>query len=309
MQVLVIDDNQLIRDLVAAIIDEVGHTALLASGAQETLEILADKHVDLILMDVEMPEINGFDLTRKIRTDMGSRWIPIIFLSAQTDTQHLVDGINAGGDDYLTKPVNAIVLQAKIKAMARISEMQHALDAANRRLKQLTQLDPLTGVLNRRGMEEELKRTWKLFQREQSPLCVLLFDIDYFKQYNDNYGHQQGDECLIAFCDIIKKQLKRPADTLARFGGEEFLVILPNTKTEGAFVIARSIVLALKKAQLPHSHSPHNGLVTASIGIASTQDNPKTALELIKLADEALYHAKSEGRNRIVSFQETLTPR
>lgn len=309
MQVLVIDDNQLIRDLVATIIDEVGHTALLASGAQETLEILAKKQVDLILMDVEMPEINGFDLTQKIRADMGSHWIPIIFLSAQIDTQHLVDGINAGGDDYLTKPVNATVLQAKIKAMARISEMQHALDAANRRLKQLTQLDPLTGVLNRRGMEEELKRTWKLFQREQSPLCVLLFDIDYFKQYNDNYGHQQGDECLKAFCDIIKQQLKRPTDTLARFGGEEFLVILPNTKTEGAFVIARSIVLALKKAQLSHADSPFGEVVTTSIGIASSQDNPKSAPELIKLADKALYHAKSEGRNRIVSFQETLTPR
>lgn len=306
MQILVVDDNRLIRDMVSAIIVNEGYTPYAADGAVSALKCIEENDIDLILMDVEMPEVDGFDLTREIRKQLGQQWIPIIFLSGQTDDKHLAKGIDAGGDDYLTKPVNSVILSAKIRAMSRIAQMKAALDAANQQLLKLTQVDPLTEAINRRGMNEALERAWRINQRERSELSIILLDIDHFKSYNDHYGHQQGDECLRQFSKVIKSQLHRPADMLARYGGEEFMVIMPDTPIEGAKVIAAKLIRALEERKLPHEYSATQPHVTASLGISSTRFDSNSIAELIEQADKSLYSAKDNGRNRFVSYADIL---
>lgn len=306
MHILVIDDNRLIREMVSAIIKAEGYTAHTAEGAEPAHQVLDNNDIDLILMDVEMPGMDGFQLTREIRTKLGSNWIPIIFLSGQTDEQHLAKGIDAGGDDYLHKPVNGVILSAKIRAMARIAQMKADLDAANQQLLKLTHIDALTGAINRRGMEEALDRGWRKNLRDKSELSILLLDIDHFKAYNDNYGHQQGDDCLKTFSQRVKTQLMRPADMLARYGGEEFLIILPDTPIEGARIIARKIGETLKAKPIPHAYSATADWVTTSIGISSTRLGAASYQAMIEQADQALYQAKENGRNRFISYQDIL---
>lgn len=301
MRILVVDDTRLIREMVSAIIQHEGYTPITASGATEALTILDNDSIDLILMDVEMPEMDGFELTRLIRQKL-PQWIPIIFLTGKNDEQHLVEGIDAGGDDYLNKPVNSTVLSAKIRAMSRIAQMKADLDEVNLQLLRLTQLDPLTEVVNRRGLDESLERAWRIRQRERSELSLIFLDIDHFKPYNDNYGHQQGDECLKAFSRIVSDQLHRPADMLARFGGEEFVILLPNTDLEGAQNIADQILTALAGNKIEHEHSETADYVTASMGISSSLLGAKNAEELLHQADSAVYEAKESGRNRFVCF-------
>ncbi|WP_261841471.1 GGDEF domain-containing response regulator [Aliamphritea ceti] len=305
MQILVVDDTKLVRELLESIILDAGDTPFLASGAKEAKTILNTVDIDLILMDVEMPKVDGFTLTRQIRRHLGDNWIPIIFLTGKSDDQHLADAIDAGGDDYLTKPINPIVLGAKIRAMARIAQMKADLDEANHQLMKLTHIDPLTDVVNRRGLDESLQRAWKLHQREKTELCVLFIDIDQFKPYNDNYGHQRGDVCLKEFSAVLKGQLHRPADLVARFGGEEFVILLPNTSLEGAEKISSDIINALAEAALEHAFSPIKPYITASIGISSSQFNGSTSQGLLSQADKALYFAKSNGRNRYATFAES----
>lgn len=306
MQILVIDDNRLIRDMVSAIIVEEGYKPFSADGATAAHAILDEQDIDLILMDVEMPDVNGYELTGQIREKLGENWIPIIFLSAQTDEHHLCQGIDAGGDDYLTKPVNGTILSAKIRAMSRIAQMKAALDEANQQLLKLTHVDPLTDAINRRGMDEALNRAWRINQRESSELSIILLDIDHFKPYNDNYGHQKGDECLKQFSAVLKAQLFRPADMLARYGGEEFLIILPNTPVEGAKMIAKKVINALESEAIKHDFSSAASHVTASMGISSSRFDGRSYEEMIEQADQALYKAKESGRNCFISYSEIL---
>ncbi|MBN3561749.1 GGDEF domain-containing response regulator [Aliamphritea spongicola] len=304
MQILVVDDTKLVRDLLESIILDAGDTPFLANGAKEAKTILNTVDIDLILMDVEMPKMDGFTLTRQIRRHLGDNWIPIIFLTGKSDDQHLADAIDAGGDDYLTKPINPIVLGAKIRAMARIAQMKADLEEANHQLMKLTHLDPLTETVNRRGLEESLQREWKLHQREKTELCVMFIDIDQFKPYNDNYGHPQGDVCLKEFGAVLKQQLRRPADLVARYGGEEFVILLPNTELAGAEKIASDIIHALEQAALEHAYSSVKPYVTASIGISTSAFSPNSSQALLSQADKALYFAKSNGRNRYATFAD-----
>lgn len=302
MQILVVDDNRLIRQMVSAIIAHEGYTPFTATGAKEAHSVLDTTDIDLILMDVEMPDVDGFELTRQIRQRLKDQWIPIIFLTGKTNEEHLVEGIDAGGDDYLAKPVNSTVLSAKIRAMARIAQMKSALDEANQQLLKLTHLDALTGAINRRGMDEALERAWRISQREKTELSLILIDIDHFKAYNDNYGHPQGDICLKTFSQTIQAQLFRPGDLLARYGGEEFILILPNTPAEGAEQLCERIINALATANLPHAFSTTNSHITASFGISSSQNTTESASQLIEQADKALYVSKQSGRNRFTNY-------
>jgi len=287
--------------MVSAIILDEGYLPYKAEGAQEALGVLNETDIDLILMDVEMPGLNGFELTRKIRETL-KEWIPIIFLSGQNDDSYLSRGIDAGGDDYLSKPVNSIVLSAKIRAMSRIAKMKAELDEANHKLLKLTHLDPLTEIINRRGLNESLARFWRMSLREKKELSVAFIDIDHFKLYNDNYGHQQGDNCLRQFSKLIEKLLLRPLDMITRFGGEEFVVVLPETSQNGAIAVCERIITALAYESIEHSYSETKPYLTASLGIATNSDGADDAEQLLQQADIAVYQAKRSGRNKWVSF-------
>jgi len=303
LKILVVDDSAMMRDMVSTMIKKGGHDAVVAENHTACLSILKSQRIDLILMDIEMPQVNGFELTKIIRKEM-DHWLPIIFLSSNDSESYLSKGIDCGGDDYLTKPVKEVILNAKIRAMARIALMQSQLDDLNHQLAILSNVDPLTKVMNRRGLEDFLNKSWQVNIRQKSELSLLMLDIDYFKPYNDNYGHIQGDECLQEFAQILLKSINRSTDAVVRFGGEEFIIILPFTPLSGARFKAQEIIKLLKLASIKHEFSSVASFVTASIGITSTSLYADNYQELIEQADDALFQAKESGRNSSVIYHK-----
>jgi diguanylate cyclase (GGDEF)-like protein len=298
VNILVVDDNKFIREVVSAMIIDSGHIAVVANGHVQAMAALKKENIDLVLMDIEMPEVDGFALTKMMRKEY-PQWFPIIFLSANDSEEYLTQGIDAGADDYLTKPIKQVILSAKLRAMERIAKMKGALERANKQLEILSSIDPLTQILNRRGLEEVLASAWKINERQKGELSILMIDIDFFKPYNDNYGHPQGDKCLVQVANTLNETLNRATDSLARYGGEEFIVVLPFTPLEGARFKAKELSLALLSQKIKHEYSSIFPYVTVSIGIATTSadDHVANASELIKQADIALYQAKDQGRN------------
>jgi diguanylate cyclase (GGDEF)-like protein len=301
MDILVVDDSRVIRELVIAYVEGIDHKAVGAKDGNEALELLHHQKFDLVMMDVEMPGINGFETTRRIRAYLGEQWIPIVFLSSNFSADHFVEGIDAGGDAYLPKPVNGPVLQSMVRAMGRIAVMQEKLAEANRELERLSQVDPLTNLMNRRGLYLAIGREWGRASREHSPLSLIMLDVDSFKPYNDNYGHLRGDSCLKMIAKAVQSALLRPADIVARYGGEEFVILLPGTAIEGAVQVAERVRQAVENERLEHAFSKVASYVTVSLGVASKGATEIVPDDLIGLADKRLYKAKESGRNRYVA--------
>jgi diguanylate cyclase (GGDEF)-like protein len=301
LNILVVDDSSYQRQLITAMIEDSGFKTICANGFEEALDLLTKNGVDLILMDIEMPNMSGFELTKIIRSTY-PEWVPIIFLSANDSESYLAKGIDAGGDDYLTKPVKQVVLKAKIRAMERISLMKSALDRANKQLELLSSMDPLTQVLNRRGLDFMLDSLWQDNIDQQAELSLMMLDIDCFKLYNDNYGHQKGDDCLAQVAGIFNQTLDQSSDVIGRYGGEEFIIALPYTPTESARFKAQEIINALLTAKIAHQHSTVLPYVSVSIGVSSTSCGASDVKALIKQADDALYQAKENKRNQYAVF-------
>ncbi|MBX3685900.1 MAG: diguanylate cyclase [Rhodocyclaceae bacterium] len=308
MKALVIEDTVTSATLVCHQLRKMGLEPTHARDGEKGIDAFKANRPDLVLLDIIMPGMNGFEVARRIRQlERDGEWTPIIFLTARTSDEDLQRGIEVGGDDYLVKPVSEAVLGAKVRAMQRIAQMRYSLlvltrklDDANNELRRLSSVDGLTGIANRRELDETLLREWRRGVRSARPLSVLLADVDYFKQFNDGYGHQVGDECLKAVARSMKGELKRPSDLLARFGGEEFLVVLPETDIEGAAAVAESLRAAVEAMAITHRHAPVPGVVTISVGVASlVPDREHCETTLIEAADQALYAAKRDGRNRV----------
>ncbi|PCJ47759.1 MAG: diguanylate cyclase response regulator [Moraxellaceae bacterium] len=319
MKVLVVEDNKTVSMIASRIINSMGHEAILATDGEQALALFKGDRYDLVLMDVELPGLDGFETTRRIRQLAPDSWFPIIFISGNTEDTYLATGIEAGGDDYLSKPVKPVVLKAKINAMARIAQMQEQLSAtnknlevANEELQRLSCLDGLTSVVNRRGFDKQFKVEWGRCLRESTPLSVMMIDIDQFKGFNDNYGHLAGDDCLRIVAQTLGNQLLRPGDLIARYGGEEFAVLLPLTDLKGAQDVVDNMFDALNKANVPYPDSTVCDRVTISIGVFCTTqlalDFDKTdKLMLVQHADEALYVAKHSGRNQAVIYSDEFS--
>lgn len=314
MKVLVVEDSAPISMIICKIINGMGHDTTPAADGESALKLFREGQYDLVLMDVELPGMDGFETTKQIRLVTPEQWIPIIFLSANTEDSYLTTGIEAGGDDYLSKPVKPMVLKAKINAMARIALMQEQLSStnrnlalANKELQLLSCLDGLTSAVNRRGFDRQYDVEWRRSLRESIPLTVMMIDIDLFKGFNDNYGHLAGDDCLRSVAHALKSQLLRPGDLLARYGGEEFVTLLQCTDLEGALHVADSMLSSLHKANIAYPHSTVSDRVTMSIGIFCTEQlvpgfNKQEKSILLQQADKALYVAKESGRNRYVVY-------
>ncbi len=313
LRILIVDDSPTSRVALAKNIERMGHRPIIANGGMQAIELYRKENPGLVLLDVMMPDIDGYTVARKIRALQVDEWVPIIFLSAKDDDQDLERGIEAGGDDYLVKPVSYVVLNAKIRAMQRIDDMRQKLlylsrqlATANRELEKISHQDGLTGLANRRYFDFYLTQELMRAKRSGAPLSVILCDVDSFKAFNDNYGHLAGDETLRKVAKALTGICKRPGDLVARFGGEEFSFVMPDTPAGGAEQVARNILEAVASLQIPHAYSqaaPHVTISVGYIAIQPTQD--VTSESLLLHADEALYQAKQTGRNNYFAFSET----
>ena len=264
----------------------------------------------LVLIDVVMPIMDGYESARHMRETKADEWVPIIFLSSKEADQDLDRAIEAGGDDYLVKPVSFVVLNAKIRALQRLEsmrtkqlEMSRDLASANRELEKLSRQDGLTGIANRRYFDSYLVTEVRRGARERQPLSLILSDVDHFKAFNDCYGHQAGDDCLRRVAAALSSAGRRPADLAARYGGEEFAMVLPGTVLDGAVDVAQAVSRVIEGLAIPHERSAVDRRVTLSQGVVSLTPEKETSSEdLIQRADQALYLAKQQGRNRYVVF-------
>ena len=307
-KILIVDDSATIRASLASAVREMKLEPILAEDGAKGIELFLAERPSLILLDVRMPGIDGYETARRIRAAAPDEWTPIIFLSASVDDQDLERAIECGGDDYLVKPVSKVVLSAKIRAMQRLDKMRGrlvevstALGAANQRLETLAHQDSLTGIANRRAFDYLMERQFAHAIRRSEPLSLVLCDVDHFKAYNDRYGHPAGDECLRQVGAAVARGCRRATDFAARYGGEEFALLLPDTPTPGALEVMEKVRGDIASLAIPHDASATAAIVTMSAGIATfAADRDKAPADLISRTDQALYHAKELGRNRCV---------
>ncbi len=298
-----------------------GYHIRQANNGSQAIKEIGVKIPDLILLDINMPIMDGYQVCKIIKSNPRTQEIPIIFLSGCDRADDKIKAFNLGGIDYITKPFypeevlirtkNQITIQEQKKQLIRqnlslqkeIEKRKLAeasLRKANQKLEELATIDDLTRVANRRHFNQYLSQQWQQMTREQKPLALIICDVDHFKLYNDTYGHQQGDDCLRHVAQILSAHAKRKTDLLARYGGEEFAVILPYSSWQGALYIAQTICDAVLEAHIPHESSTTSDYVTLSIGVSCIiPDQENSPDDLLKNADKALYQSKSKGRNQV----------
>ena len=302
-RILVVDDNQDNVEIISTRLRFRGYEMEEASDGEQALAMVHRNPPDLILLDVMLPDIDGYEISRRIKGDESLPFIPIILVTARDSTQDKVAGLDAGADDYLTKPITCPELEARVRSMLRIKRLQDELEEKNRELERLSISDGLTGLYNHRHIHGLLKDEFERADRTRDPVTVAMFDLDRFKAVNDTHGHQAGDRVLQQFADILR-QSAREIDRIGRYGGEEFLVILPDTGIKDGAVFVERVRRDVE------SHSFAIGRdkpirMTVSAGVASYPHEQVGSTEtLVRLADEALYAAKAGGRNCIVRFDE-----
>ncbi|MDF2612386.1 MAG: domain S-box/diguanylate cyclase protein [Clostridia bacterium] len=291
--VLIVDDMPSNLKVLGTALKDDYHLKLTTNG-EEALLIAASKNPpDIILLDIMMPDMDGYEVCRRLKEAPETKDIPVVFITAMNEEKDEEYGLMLGAIDYVTKPFSIPIVKARIKNHLELKRYRDMLKANS-------MIDGLTQIANRRRFDEALLMEWNRQKRHSEPLSMLMIDIDFFKNYNDTYGHLEGDECLKQVAETIKGELKRPTDLAARWGGEEFACILPETDPVEAMGIAENIRKAIMDKALPHRASLVNHVVTVSVGVAAMLPSENTdSKELIKKADDALYEAKQKGRNQV----------
>lgn len=310
--ILIVDDVPENLHVLFAMLSENGYEVRRTINGRQAIDAARIDPPDLILLDIRMPDMDGYSVCEQLKAHPGTAAIPVIFLSALDRALDKVKAFSVGGVDYITKPFQTEEVLARVKTQLVLRRQQVqlqqeilerqkaevALQQANEKLKRLANLDGLTQVSNRRRFDEYLTAEWRRLSRDRQPLSLLLADVDHFKAYNDTYGHLAGDDCLRTIARVLNQVVKRPADLVARYGGEEFALVLPNTPERGAVRITERLQTLLGDLAIAHESSPIAPFVTLSIGISSQVPSVQTYAEsLVAQADSALYRAKSEGRN------------
>jgi diguanylate cyclase (GGDEF)-like protein len=290
-RLLVVDDQPInIQLLYQAFASD--YQVFLATNGAQALSVCRDKLPDLILLDVVMPGMDGYEVCAQLKADSQTRDIPVIFVTAHNDAALETRGLEAGAVDFIAKPVNPSVVRARVKTHVTL-KIQSDL------LRRMAFIDGLTGAYNRRFFDERLTAECRRSRRNRSPLSLILLDVDFFKPYNDRYGHQAGDDCLRQIAATLQSSLKRPGDLVARYGGEEFACILPDTEFSGALGLANLLEQKVRELRIEHAWSDVDGCVTASLGVAEHSARAEAGEEaLVAAADAQLYIAKASGRGR-----------
>jgi diguanylate cyclase (GGDEF)-like protein len=290
---LLVVDDQRINILVLNELFREDCDVFMATSGEQALQVCRAQLPDLVLLDVQMDGIDGYEVCRRLKADAESRNIPVIFITAQGGEADEVRGLQLGAVDFIAKPINPVIVRARVQTHLTL-KLQSDI------LRSMALLDGLTGVANRRKFDEQLLRDWRQSQREQTSLSLILVDVDHFKRYNDHYGHQAGDAALQAVARVLTSTLRRPHDLLARYGGEEFVGVLPNTGLSEAVKLAERMQAGVRALNLEHSGSPEAQVVTISLGVATVVARSDLAPQaLVEAADQQLYAAKQAGRARV----------
>ncbi len=325
--ILTVDDRP--ENLVAleALLESPELNIVKAASGNEALSLVLEHDFAIVLLDVQMPEMDGYETAKLMRGIKKCKSVPIIFLTAiSSEREHLFRGYEAGAVDILFKPIEPDILMSKVKIFLELHhqrklideqalelklkieellEVKQKLEKSNGILEGLSTIDGLTGIPNRRCFDGFIDREWGRAVRNGMPLSIIMIDIDYFKAYNDHYGHQAGDECLRQLGKVLKDTVKRSVDIVARYGGEEFVAALVDTDMKAALMVAEKIRLNVEALNMTHASSPIGKRVTISMGVATEVSNQYPSFAaLINIADKALYQAKRKGRNKIENCVE-----
>lgn len=316
--IFIVENTKTLRLGLRQVMKKEGYRVAEASDGEECLDVCPTQKPDLVLLDAVMPGMDGFSCCAQLQTLLGDDCPPVLMINVPNDEASVEQAFEVGATDYITKPIYMVGLRQRVRhllqsrwAIAQLRqyiEREHQLaeqlEAANQELQRVASVDSLTQIANRCSFDEYLNREWKRLTRERKPLSLIICDIDAFKAYNETYGHQAGDECLKLIADTIRQVAKRPADLVARFGGEEFAVILPNTPARGAVQVAEAIRSEVKAQAIAHAGSLVSKFVTLSLGVACIVPSSKSSTDrLIAEADEALYQAKIGFGDRVVFNQ------
>jgi diguanylate cyclase (GGDEF)-like protein len=294
MKILIIDDSADALAVAKTRLAHEGHEILCAGGGKEGLEAAGRENPDLVLLDVDMPDIDGFEVCRRLKEDAATCSIPIIFLSGSGGIDDRVKGLDLGAVDFVTKPFDAFELRARVRAALRTKHLQDLL-------RKYALIDPLTELPNRRALDERLQQEWAKLVRHGGHLSLIMADLDQFKTINDQFGHPDGDEVLRQVARLLAEGC-RESDTPARYGGDEFAVIAPETTAQDAADFAERLRKRICSRPLEVRGKALE--VTASFGVADN-NGPKSPEQLVQAADQALYRAKSAGRNCVRELNTT----
>lgn len=289
-RILIVDDERININILNTLL-KADYKIMAATSGEQAIKAAVDGQPDLILLDILMPGMDGHQVCRKLKSDPATRSIPIIFITAMGDAENETMGFALGAVDYIPKPFNNAVVKARVGVHLRLKRQ-------NDMLENLASMDALTEVPNRRAFEQARTVEWRRCQRDNLPISIIMIDVDQFKQYNDNYGHGAGDECLSRIAKAISGCVHRPGDVLARYGGEEFAAIMSGTHSAGAMQMSQQFHSAVADMKISHEHSKVAPYVTLSIGVATADKlDAVTPEQLLEAADRMLYEAKQSGRN------------
>ena len=292
-KILIVDDNKQNIEILMDLFKDKYRVAAALNGERALKIAASESPPDIILLDIVMPEMNGYRVCRLLKGGESTMNIPVIFVTAVSEVMDATRGFETGAVDYITKPFHPPMVEARVKLHLDLKHKQELLE-------EYAFIDSLTEMPNRRSFDQQAEKEWKRAQRSGQPLSVLSLDIDHFKEYNDTYGHGQGDECLRRVAQSILRCLRRAGDFAARFGGDEFAALLPYTKREEGLTIAAAILQDLADQAIPHAESRAADHVTVSCGLTTAATNSGATIDqILQAADRALYAAKHGGRNTV----------
>jgi two-component system, cell cycle response regulator len=304
MKILIAEDESINRRLVKKHLADAGYETVEAEDGQAAWELFQSEPFHFVITDWMMPRLDGPALIQNIRNSGQSHYTYIIILTAMDETENVVRGLESGADDYLTKPLNGRELIARVSSGMRILKLEEQLMQARKQMEVLAMHDGLTGLLNRRAIEEQAEAEFSIARRKERSLSIILLDIDHFKRVNDTHGHKMGDEVLQRVAGVLSESLRK-YDRLGRWGGEEFLLILPDTDSQGAMIVAERLRVQTAETNIPQENGEPFS-VQISLGVATTivlKFSTITLAGFIDEADQALYKAKQGGRNQVCGVE------
>jgi diguanylate cyclase (GGDEF)-like protein len=293
-KLLIVDDQPINIRLLNALF-RTDYQILMATDGPQAIKLCIEYLPDLVLLDIVMPIMDGYEVLARLRADELTKEIPVVFITAQSDEADEERGLDLGAVDFISKPIKPAIVRARVRSHLLLKTQSDML-------RHIALMDGLTGIPNRRRFEESAPAEWRRCARDMTALSIALIDVDFFKRYNDRYGHQMGDECLKKVAHTLASLVRRPYDLVARYGGEEFICLLPNTEERGAVELSHTLLDGVRALGIDHIDSDVDRIVTISVGVATAHPNRGGDLQwLIASADRQLYKAKLSGRAKVMT--------